>query len=736
MKLKVLATALALLATSACVYADSEALNRIERLEQSQSTQHQLLVQNSSPSADASKAPVSQKKPEKKALEPTVDQAKAAIIVANILTRFEYDKKPLDENMSHAVFKEYLKMMDPAKLYLLKSDIDEFEPVRQNIHTMLMTGRLAPAFAMFEKYRDRVEQRFDHALALLDKPFDFDVEESFDLDRKKAEWSTSEEQINDLWRKRIKNDYLRLKLAGSKDSVIVEKLKKRYINNRNQIMRMNGEDVAEMFLNAYGNSTDPHTSYYSPSSAKNFDVQISLSVDGIGAVLQKRDEYGQIREVVPGGPAAKSGKLNPGDRIVAVGQGESGPMEDVVDWRLDDIVKLIRGKRGTTVRIEIIPAERGMEGKHTTVSIVRQKVTMEDQAARYRIFEAGSNGDKRKVGIITIPSFYEDFDAKARGESNYKSLTRDVRVILEKLDKEGVDGVLLDLRNNGGGSLSEAANLSGLFLGGPNPIVQVSTAEGTTSNVRSATGKLVWNKPVGVMVNRISASASEIFAAVIQDYGRGVVIGDPTWGKGSVQTIRGLDEFLRRHEGEELGSLKWTIQKFFRVNGSSTQEKGVVPDIVFPSAFDPTELGESSYENAMPWSKIAPTKYSGYDSLAEKIGPLKTMHEQRTQQSDSWKLLLDELAYARKTSDKKVISLRYATRLEEREKMSMEQSQFEERRKKLGESDVNSFRLDDGLAAGEGNLTQELADEKKRKESLDIAIKEAANIVADLAKQK
>ena len=737
MKLKVLATAFALLATSACVYADSETLNRIDRLEQLQSQQHKLLlVKNETAAAgtvESSGAKPSLKKPEKVALEPTIDQAKAAIIVANILTRFEYDKKPLDEKMSAAVFKEYLKMMDPAKMYLLQSDVDSFGEVEKNIHTMLMTGRLSPAFVMFEKYRDRVEQRFDHALGLLDGSFDFDKEESFDLDRKKASWPKSEDEINDLWRKRIKNDYLRLKLAGSKDSVIVEKLRKRYINNRNQIMRMNGEDVAEMFLNAYGNSTDPHTSYYSPTSARNFDVQISLSVEGIGAVLQKRDEYGQIREVVPGGPAAKSGKLNPGDRIVAVGQGTSGPMEDVVDWRLDDIVKLIRGKRGTSVRIEIIPAERGMEGKHTTVTLVRQKVTMEDQAARYQIYEAGkADGQKRKIGIITIPSFYEDFDAKARGESNYKSVTRDVRVILEKLEKEGVDGVLLDLRNNGGGSLSEAANLSGLFLGGPNPIVQVRTAEGSVSNVRSANGKIVWNKPMGVMVNRISASASEIFAAVIQDYGRGVVIGDPTWGKGSVQTIRGLNEFLRRHQGEELGSLKWTIQKFFRVNGSSTQEKGVVPDIIFPSAFDPKELGESSYENAMPWSKIDPTRYSGYDSLSEKIGKLKTLHEQREADSESWKLLLDELAYARKTSNQKVISLRYQTRLSEREKMSEQQKSFEERRKQLGESDVNSFRLDDGLAAGEGNLTQELADEKKRKESLDIAIKEAANIVADL----
>ncbi|NLY65474.1 MAG: carboxy terminal-processing peptidase [Alcaligenaceae bacterium] len=730
MKFKVLVTALAFVAASGCVYADSETLGRIDHLNQVQASQPLLAKQDSQSAAKP--VPASQKKPEKLDLAPDIAHAKAAIIVSNILTRFEYDKKPLDTKMSNAIFDEYLKMLDPSKMFFLQSDIEKFSVVKNDMNNMLLNGRLQIPFDIFEVYRDRVEQRFDHVLSTLNDDFDFSIDETFNLDRKKAKWVETNAEINDLWRKRIKNDFLRLKLAGSTDAKIRETLRKRYVNNRNQILRMNSEDVSEMFINAYASSTDPHTNYYSPTSAKNFDVQISLSVEGIGAVLQKRDEYGQIREVVPGGPADKSGQIQPGDRIVAVGQGEKGPMEDVIDWRLDDIVNKIRGKRGSAVRIEIIPAEGGIDGKHKTIKLIRQKVTLEDQAAKSKVIDVETNGQAKKVAIITIPSFYEDFDARARGEKNYKSVTRDVRAILEKLNKDKVDGIVLDLRNNGGGSLSEAANLSGLFIGGPSTIVQVRTAEGSISNVRSLKTDMLWDKPVAVLVNRISASASEIFAAAMQDYGRGVVLGDPTWGKGSVQTIRDLNEFLRQRQEEELGSLKWTIQKFFRVNGSSTQVKGVTPDIAFPSMFDAKEMGESSYENAMPWSEIDPASYKSLGNLKEKIAELVKKHKQRVEVSGSWKLMQDELAYARKLSDQKVISLNYETRLDERAKMENQRKDFEARRKDLGESDIGSFRLDDGLLAGEGNLKEELANEKKRKENIDAAAREAANIVADL----
>ena len=357
---------------------------------------------------------------------------------------------------------------------------------------------------------------------------------------------------------------------------------------------------------------------------------------------------------------------------------------------------------------------------------------MEDQAARSKVLDTTVNGVTKKIGLITVPSFYEDFDARINGDSGYKNVTADVRNILETYAKEGVDAVVLDMRDNGGGSLNQAANLSGLFIGNQKSVVQVRTAEGRVSNVRSSGIDQVWDKPVVVIVNRISASAAEIFAAAMQDYNRGVVVGDPTWGKGTVQTFRALNEFLRNPENEDLGSLKWTIQKFFRVTGSSTQVKGVTPDIIFPSMFDPKELGESSYENVMPWSEIQPAEYVKLPSLDKTIAQLQKQHEDRTATSGSWKLMLDETKYALGLSQRKTYSLNLNTRQAEREQMSETYKEFAERRKELGEGDVATFKLDDGLAMGEGNLKQELEDEKKRKDNIDAIARESANIAADL----
>lgn len=668
-------------------------------------------------------------------IAPELNYARASFLVANILTRYEYDKKPLDEKMSQEVYKAFFKILDSQKIFFTAADLSYYDTAKPLLSKMLQQGDMRFAFDVFLKYRDRVAQRYDYALSLLDQPFDFTVDEDFNVDRKKAEWPKDDDEANDLWRRRVKNDFIRLKLTKTDDKKIRETLRKRYINNRNQIVRTKSEDVAEMFLNAYADSTDPHTTYYSPTPAKNFDVQLSLSVEGIGAVLQKRDEYGQIREVVAGGPAARSGEIHPGDRIVAVGQGDDGPMEEVIDWRLDDIVKKIRGKRGSVVRIEVIPGEGGLDGKHRIVRIVREKVTMEDQAARSKVMETELDGVKRKVGVITVPSFYEDFDARIAGNANYKSLTRDVKKMLTDYNKQGVEAVVLDLRANGGGSLTEAANLSGLFIGNQKNIVQVRSADGEINNVRSRGVEQVWDKPVVVIVNRISASASEIFAAAIQDYGRGVVVGDDTWGKGTVQTFRSLGDFLRdQSQKDSLGALKWTIQKFFRVNGSSTQVKGVSPDITFPTAFDKEDLGESSYENAMPWTAIKPAEYKPLGNLSKLIKELDKNHQERVQTSGSWKLMQDETEYALKLSQRKSYSLNLAKRQEERDKMSETYKEFEKRRKDLGEKDLATFKLDDGLAAGEGNLKEELEDEKKRKENLDVVARESANIAADLVR--
>ncbi|WP_051532340.1 carboxy terminal-processing peptidase [Brackiella oedipodis] len=710
----------------------------------------QPLLAKNNPKVQADKDDSEAAQSERKTLEPKLvperSFAKASFIMSRVLTHLEYEKLPLDHEMSKKIFKSYFEALDPMKVFLLQSDIDKFDQYKIQMGDMIQTGRLEVPFDIFKLYRERVKSRFNYAMSLLDKkqPFDFSKKEEYTADRTKAPWLNTEEEIQDLWRKKVKNDYLRLKLADTKDAEIVEKLKRRYKNNLNQILRSNSEDVAELFLNAYGDSTDPHTSYMSPSTAKNFQVQMSLSVDGIGAVLQKRDEYGMIREVVAGGPAQKNGQLKPGDRIVAVGQGKNGPMEDVVDWRLDEIVKKIRGKRGSTVRIEYIPSEEGIDSKTKIATIVRDQVMMEDQAARLKMLEvddkdSDGKSTKKKVAVIEIPSFYEDFEAHKERKANFKSITNDVKKIINDLKGKDVAALVLDLRNDGGGSLGETARLSGLFIGADKPVVQVSDAEGRVKVLKTPRdADALWQKPVVVMVNRLSASASEIFAGLIQDYQRGVVVGDRTWGKGTVQTMSDLSDFIqmRGEPNEQLGALKWTIQKFFRVNGSSTQVKGVEPDIVFPSAFNREELGESSYDNAMQWSEIKPAQYKAVLDLDSALSQLKSQHEERADSSDSWKLFKEEQEYSLELSNRKKTSLNYDDRVKERQEMEKKRESFNERRKALGESDVGVFKLDDGLSYGEGDLKKELADEEKRKKNLDTSAREAANIALDMTHLK
>lgn len=671
------------------------------------------------------------------ALSSRSDFSRASILISRILSTFEYNKQPLDEVMAGRIFDAYFDALDPQRMFLLLSDIEKFHPHRLDTAKMISHGELDMAFDIYTLYRERVQEYYQYVFSLLDSDheFDFTKDEVFSLDRKKLPWVKTKEDLHELWRQRVKNDFLRLKLVGRTDEQIIERLRKRYTNSQKLILQANSEDVAEMFLNAYADSTDPHTSYFSPTSAKNFNVQLSLSVEGIGAVLQKRDEYAQIREVVAGGPAEKSGQIKPGDRIVAVGQGTEGPMEDVIDWRLDDIVAKVRGERGSVVRVEILPGDEGLESETKIVHIIRDKVMMEDQAAKLKTLEVESKGDKKTVGIITIPSFYEDFEGRSSKQADYKSVTRDVKKILKDLNEQGASAVVLDLRNNGGGSLSEAANLSGLFVGPMNHIVQVKDNNDRISHVRSNHQEIVWDKPVVVMVNRVSASASEIFAAAMQDYGRGIVVGDDTWGKGTVQTLTDLSDFINKSvvQNPEVGALKWTIQMFFRVNGSSTQSKGVQPDIDFPSIVNHEEFGESSYPNALPWTQIEPVTYRQFKDMKPIIAAVAKRHEERSKSSEAWQLLVDEVAYSAKLSERKEVSLSYETRLQERKEMEEQRHEFNERRKKLGQSDVGIFRLDDGLSFGEGNLHEELENEKRRKENIDTPTREAVNIAVDLA---
>src|SRR5450830_239620 len=536
------------------------------------------------------------------ALKPDPAQAQAALWASKFLARYHYKAMPLDDAMSEKIFDRYFKNLDSEKLYFLQSDIDQFDTGRNKLDDAIQNENLSLPFAIYNTYQQRFAQRMAYARELLKGKFEFSSDETFQIDREKAAWPKTEDEARDLWRRRVKNDWLRLKLAGKDDKAIRETLDKRYENYLSRMKKLNNEDVFSMFMNAYATAIEPHTNYLGPRSADNFDIAMRLSLEGIGAVLQTRDEYTVVREVVPGSPAGLSGKLKVGDRIVGVGQGENGPITEVLGMRIDDVVQLIRGAKDSVVRLDILPADAGPDAKHVVLPLVRKKISMEEQAAKKSVIEVRENGVKRRIGVISLPTFYQDFEARRRGDKDFKSATRDVSRLLAELKKDKVDNVLIDLRNNGGGSLNEAVELTGLFID-KGPVVMQRNAEGKVDVESDTNAGLAWDGPMGVLINRGSASASEIFAAAVQDYGRGLIIGEGSFGKGTVQTLFNLDRF-GGSEKARFGELKMTIAKFFRINGGTTQLRGVTPDIKLPAMSDTDNFGESSYDNALPWVSI------------------------------------------------------------------------------------------------------------------------------------
>lgn len=666
-------------------------------------------------------------------LKPTTNQSQAAQLSARFLTRFHYDAQPLDDAMSQKIYKAYLDSLDGEKVFFTQADLAKFAPLKTQLDDAIWNQDLTGPFSMFNFYVTRAIERMNYARGLLKQGFDFNTNESYNYDRKKADWPKDQAELDALWRERTMNDWLRLKLAGKADDDIRKTLDKRYAGYIDRVKQLDGEDAFQSFMNAYAESTDPHTDYLGPRAAENFDISMKLSLEGIGAVLQARDEYTAIREIVPAGPAAKSGKVHVGDRIVAIGEGTSGPMVDVIGWRLDDVVKHIRGKKDTTVRLEILPSDAGVDGKHELISLVRQKVSIEEQAAKKKVIEIKDAGVTRKIGVIDLPSFYSDFGARRDGDKNFKSATRDVAKLLGELKAEGVEGVVMDLRNNGGGSLAEANELTGLFID-QGPVVQVRDARGEVQVQGDDDPGMSWSGPMAVLVNRGSASASEIFAAAIQDYGRGLIVGQPTFGKGTVQNLVDLDRFTHStKEKPQFGELKMTIQEFFRINGGSTQLKGVTPDIQYPKNGDEKDFGESTYDNALPWTQIAPADYKPVADLKAYLGQLQTKHEARTAKSPGWKLMLDELAQYRKMRDKTSISLNFAQRQVERKELDAIQADFRARHKAIdgdvdGQDDV---AMDDGLNANERSLKSELKQEKDAKKAADPQLDETAHILFD-----
>lgn len=677
-------------------------------------------------------------------LKPVPAQTQAAVWASMLLARHHYKAVPLDDAMSEKIFDRYFKSLDGEKLFFLQSDIDKFDSVRTKLDDAIKNENITLPFAIYSLYQQRFSERIAYARELLKGKQDFTIDERFQIDREKAAWPKTEEEVRDLWRKRVKNDWLRLKLAGKDEKGIRETLDKRYENYETRVGKVDSEDVFQLFMNAYATSIEPHTNYLGPRSADNFDIAMRLSLEGIGAVLQSRDEYTVIREIVPGSPAGLSGKLKVGDRIVGVAQGDAPNFTEVLGWRIDDVVQQIRGAKDSVVRLDILPADAGPDGKHTTVSLVRKKISMEEQAAKKSIIEVQDGAVKRRVGVIALPTFYLDFEARRRGDKDYKSATRDVARILGELKRAKVDNVLIDLRNNGGGSLTEAVELTGLFID-KGPVVQQRSADGKVEVESDTVPGLAWDGPVGVLINRGSASASEIFAAALQDYGRGLIIGEPSFGKGTVQTLVNFDRNAQPGEKSRYGELKMTIAQFFRINGGTTQLRGVTPDIKLPVTSDVDNFGESAYDNALPWVAIKPAAYVPAGDLKEVVATVQKRHEARIAKDKDFQYLQEDMAEVKKLRKENSVSLNEAVRRKERDAQDARAKLREERQaattstagnaartKVLAEAKARRARQDDGLQADERNLMAELAAEKAAKDAKDVMLTEAAHILSDV----
>jgi len=671
-------------------------------------------------------ATVPTKTPPAAPMAPTEAQAGAAYMVYGLLSDSRYAYRPLtlDDKLSADTFRRYLDALDGQKLFFTQADVNRFQPYKSTLDDSIKSQNLDAPYDIFGTYSKRVDQRVAFARSLLAQPFDFTAKETWAYDREKATWAADQTALNDIWRKYVKKEVRRLTLAGRWQEEIRKTLDKRYTQLASLVDELRGDDVFESFMNAYATSIDPHTSYMSPRSAENFNMQMRLSLEGIGAVLQRQDEFVVLRTLVPGGPAAMSGKLRVGDRVTAVGQGDKGAMTDVVGWRIDDVVDLIRGNKGTKVRLDVLPGDAGIDAPHTLVTLTRDKVKLEEQAASKSIIPAGN----KRIGVITLPGFYMDFEAARRGDADYRSATRDVARLLGELKAQKVDGVVVDLRDNGGGSLVEAVELTGLFID-QGPVVQVRESGGRVQVEGDEDAGVAWDGPLAVLVNRSSASASEIFAAAVQDYGRGLIIGEPTFGKGTVQNLIDLDRWSKK--APEFGQVKLTVAQFFRVDGDTTQHAGVVPEIQFPVTVDASEFGESTYDNALPATRIPQAAHANLGNFAPITPMLMSQHDARVAKDREYQWWASDVSKFRAEREKKVISLNEAERRVERDRDIAQRKQREAERKSLGLATIDNDDKDDGLQADERNVSQQVAQEEAAKNRPDPLLRESSAILAD-----
>lgn len=621
-------------------------------------------------------------------LHPDRDQVVASLNVVELLKRHHYSKPPLNDARSIIIYDSYIKLLDPARIYFTASDIAEFDKWKTQFDDFLKSGNLEPGFDIYKRYLDRVKSRLDFTLAELNKgidKIDFTVNETLLVDRKDAAWMKNDAELDDLWRKRLKDEVLRLKIAGKEPKAIQELLTKRYKNQLSRLDQTRSEDIFQAYINTFAQSYDPHTNYLSPDNAENFDINMSLSLEGIGAVLQSDNDQVKIVRLVPAGPAAKTKQVAPADKIIGVAQGDK-EMVDVIGWRLDEVVKLIRGPKGSVVRLEVIPASNAPNDQTSkVVSITREAVKLEEQAAKKSVLNLKQDGRDYKLGIIEIPAFYLDFKAFRAGDPEYKSTTRDVKKLLTELQKEKVDGVVIDLRNNGGGSLQEATELTSLFID-KGPTVLVRNSDGRVDVLEDENTGAFYKGPLALLVNRLSASASEIFAGAMQDYHRALIIGGQTFGKGTVQTIQPLNH----------GELKLTLAKFYRVSGQSTQHQGVLPDIDYPSIIDTKEIGESALPEAMPWDTIRPAIKPASDPFKPFLAQLKIRHDSRSSKDPEFVYIRDRLALTQKLMSEKTVSLNEVERRAQHADIEGKQLALENtRRKAKGEEPLKELKKED-----------------------------------------
>jgi len=654
-------------------------------------------------------------------LAPTREQSIATIEIVKQLTKRHYLDIDINDALSSKLFDRYLTTLDLNKNVLLQSDVKNFEKYRAQLDDALLAGNLDAGFDIFNRYRDRLTQRLRTVvkdLPTMVKGFDFTKDEYLDEDREKAAWPKDDAEAAELWRLRIKAAVLNLKLAGKQPDKIVELLQKRFKNQLSRIEQLNSEDAYQLYMNTLTQLFDPHTNYLSPANSENFNINMSLRLEGIGAVLQREDDYTKVVRLVTAGPAEKQGQLRPSDRIVSVGQGDTGEMVDVIGWRLDDVVNLIRGPKASVVRLEIIPVDAKTDQETRVVKIVRDTVKLEEQSAKKEVIEVSDEkGAKHKVGVINIPTFYIDFEALRRRDPDYKSTTRDVSLLLNELMQEKVEGIIIDLRDNGGGSLKEANDLTSLFID-YGPTVQIRNADERIFFEQKMISSPYYDGPMVVLINRLSASASEIFAGAMQDYQRAVIVGGQSFGKGTVQSLSPL-----RH-----GQLKLTESKFYRISGDSTQHRGVVPDVDFPSIYDIKKVGESALDDALPWDQIDPVRHRVYYSFQPLLPALKQRHDSRIGKDPDFQYLIEQTKFNEQNGEQKHISLNEAKRKQEETKLDTERLALENKRRAA--KGLPSLKELEKVDIEEEEAEAAAGDDKKKKDD-DIFLKEAGSVLVD-----